>query len=72
VIFPGTFTSIQHFDTDDASGNGTVRKEFWEGVKNIPLLAIAGTCCAIGAIGMIWLWYRWRENYVWLLNRIFL
>ena len=21
---------------------------------------------------MIWLWYRWRRNYVWLVNRIFL
>jgi hypothetical protein len=21
---------------------------------------------------MIWLWYRWHANYVWLLNRIFL
>ena len=21
---------------------------------------------------MVWLWIRWRENYVWLLNRIFL
>ena len=21
---------------------------------------------------MLWLWFRWRKNYVWLLNRIFL
>lgn len=21
---------------------------------------------------MVWLWWRWRKNYVWLVNRIFL
>jgi hypothetical protein len=41
-------------------------------VKNIPLLVIAGICTGIGAAGMVWLWWRWRQNYVWLLNKIFL
>ena len=33
---------------------------------------IAWICCGIGAIGMVWLWWRWRNNYIWILNRIFL
>lgn len=41
-------------------------------MKNIPLLVIAGICTGIGAAGMVWLWWRWRQNYVWLLNKIFL
>jgi len=41
-------------------------------LKNTPLLVIAGVCCGIGAGGCIWLWWRHRSNYVWLLNKIFL
>ena|SRR5882757_8571389 len=32
---------------------------------------IAWLCTGIGAIGMIWLWWRWQKNYVWIVNRIF-
>ena len=67
VIFPGTFTSLSKLDPDDPSAHRIL-----EGVKNIPLLAVAGSCCGVGALGMCWLWWRWRDNYVWLLNRIFL
>ncbi|CUA69009.1 hypothetical protein RSOLAG22IIIB_13904 [Rhizoctonia solani] len=71
VIFPGTFTSIQQLDLDDPSRSDAER---WilSRVKNVPLLVIASLCCAIGAAGMIWLWYRWHKNFIWLVNRIFL
>ncbi|KAJ1301979.1 hypothetical protein OPQ81_000815 [Rhizoctonia solani] len=70
VIFPGTFTSIQQLDSDDPS-RSDADKWILVQVKNVPLLAIAGACCAIGAIGMIWLWHRWHKNFIWLVNRIF-
>lgn len=35
----------------------------------ISRFVIAYVCCATGAIGMIWLWWRWSANYVWLLQR---
>lgn len=41
-------------------------------VKNVPLLYIAAFCSGIGSLGMAWLWFRYRTNYVWILNRIFL
>ncbi|KAI9048424.1 hypothetical protein LZ554_007260 [Drepanopeziza brunnea f. sp. 'monogermtubi'] len=68
VIFPGTFTSLRSLeDTSNEAAAAIVKT-----VKNIPLLVIAGTCCGVGALGMLWLWWKWRDNYVWLLNRIFL
>ncbi|CAE7105293.1 unnamed protein product [Rhizoctonia solani] len=71
VIFPGTFTSIQQLDMDDPTRSDAERWILIR-VKNVPLLVIAGLCCAIGASGMIWLWHRWHKNFIWLVNRIFL
>lgn len=34
-------------------------------------LVLAFGCCALGACGMLLLWWRWAHNYVWLLNSIF-
>ncbi|KAI9730633.1 MAG: hypothetical protein M1818_008115 [Claussenomyces sp. TS43310] len=72
VIFPGTFTSISSLEDDQTVDNNVVAKTFFRAFKNTPLLIVAAMCCGIGAIGMLWLWYRWRQNYVWLLNKIFL
>ena len=71
IIFPGTFTTISSLDSQAIPGNHTA-STIIASVKNIPLLVIAGVCAGIGAVGMVWLWWRWRQNYVWLLNKIFL
>ena len=33
---------------------------------------IAWICTGVGAVGMLWLWWRWRRNYLWALNQIFM
>jgi len=71
VIFPGTFTSIQNINEEDTSIDG-VEKWVLSRVKNLPLLVVAGICCGMGALGMISFWIRWRRNYVWVCNRVFL
>lgn len=71
VIFPGTFTSIQNINEEDTSIDG-VEKWVLSRVKNLPLLVVAGICCGMGAMGMISFWIRWRRNYVWICNRVFL
>lgn len=71
VIFPGTFTSIQSIDADDESISD-IERWVLKRVRNLPLLVVAGLCCGIGAGGMVAFWIRWRRNYVWLCNRIFL
>lgn len=72
IIFPGTFTSIQGLDNDAAVAANHTASTIITSIKNIPLLIVAGVCSGIGAVGMLWLWWRWRQNYVWLLNKIFL
>lgn len=71
IIFPGTFTSIANLGNSTVQDNHTA-SVILQSVKNIPLLVVAGVCSGIGAAGMIWLWWVWRQNYVWLLNKIFL
>lgn len=72
VVVPGTFTSIQELTDDPAVVANEAASTLLNSVKNVPLLVIAAVCCGIGVAGMMWLAWRWRQNYVWLLNRLFL
>lgn len=72
VIFPGTFTSLSSLSRSSTLSDSHIASDILKSVKHIQLLIIAGVCSGIGALGMVWLWWRWRQNYVWLLNRIFL
>ncbi|KAF8811103.1 hypothetical protein BYT27DRAFT_6454903 [Phlegmacium glaucopus] len=67
ILLPGTFTSLKSLDTSNQIGQRLVRV-----VTSIPLLVIGWLCTGIGAAGMLWLWWRWRRNYIWTLNKIFL
>ncbi|KUI57822.1 hypothetical protein VP1G_05117 [Cytospora mali] len=69
VVFPGTFTSIQDYTNKSGLEQAS---DILKHVQNIPLVIVASVCCGIGAIGLLWLCFRWRRNYVWMLNRIFL
>jgi len=72
VIFPGTFTSLSTLTDDPTLQQNHTASDILKTVKHVSLLYIAAFCSGVGAVGMIWLWWRWRANYVWLLNRIFL
>ncbi|KAF7337030.1 hypothetical protein MVEN_02139700 [Mycena venus] len=67
VLFPGTFTNLQQNNELGALGITAANV-----IKHLSLYVIAWVCTFIGAAGMSWLWYRWRGNYIWCLNRIFL
>ncbi|KIJ17992.1 hypothetical protein PAXINDRAFT_9079 [Paxillus involutus ATCC 200175] len=64
VLFPGTFAAW-------GSSSGTEQKIAGY-VQQVPLYIIAWACTGIGAVGMLWLWWTWHKNYVWLVNRIFI
>ncbi|KAJ7319065.1 hypothetical protein DFH08DRAFT_970962 [Mycena albidolilacea] len=66
VLLPGTFTSLQ------SAGAGANEKALIDAVQHVPLFVIAFVCSGIGVLGMLWLWWRWNQNYIWLNNRIFL
>ncbi|KAJ9141755.1 hypothetical protein NKR23_g7823 [Pleurostoma richardsiae] len=63
VVFPGTFTSRPVLKSLGPAG-----AEF----RSLALLIATSTCCTAGLLGMLWLSLRWRRNYVWLLNRLYL
>ncbi|KAJ7253463.1 hypothetical protein C8J57DRAFT_1076705 [Mycena rebaudengoi] len=64
VLFPGTFTNLK----DNPSGQlGGLAADV---IQHLSLYVVAWVCTGIGAAGMLWLWYRWQNNYVWVLNRI--
>lgn len=74
LVFPATFASLQKSIKNENDGEETtvVAEKALHTIKNVGLLWVAGACCIVGALGMTWLWFRWRQNYVWLINRIFL
>lgn len=71
VIFPGTFASMQSINDND-TGVSSVEGWVLHHVRNLPLLVVGGVCCGVGALVMTAFWLRWRRNYVWVCNRVFL
>ena len=75
IVVPGTFTTFKEskaFQDADHSDDNEVAHAIAHSIANIALLWLAGSFCIVGIVGCILLWCRWRENYVWLINRIFL
>jgi len=68
ILFPASFTNLQKIQ----SHVGATGKEVVKDITNVPLYVVGWGCCGIGALGMLWLWWRWRNNYIWLVDRIFL
>ncbi|GLA79171.1 hypothetical protein CBS63078_10970 [Aspergillus niger] len=73
LVIPGTFTSLQTSEKLKQAliGNGA-NKAVLNKIQNPPLLAIACVFFAIGAALLIWLCWKWRSNYIWLVGRVFL
>lgn len=71
VVFPGTFTNIKQIDLTNQAVTGAERWLFTR-IQNLPLLGVAGACSALGALGMIIFWIRWRHNHVVVADKVFL
>ena len=74
VVFPATFTSLNRSKNlaQVAEDGNEFEKSVLNTVRNAPLVYIATICCIVGASGMMGLWWRWRSNYIWVINRIFM
>jgi len=77
LIIPGTFTSFKNSDTfkniqDDEDKSNAVAKAIIDSAANVGLLWLSGALCVIGGTGCLFLWFRWRKNYVWIVNKVFL
>lgn len=71
VSLPTTFTSVINSRTVQ-TGAGKAGKAVVRVAQNVPLLTVAGVCCAIGGLVMSCFWWIYQNNYMWLINRIFL
>lgn len=71
IVFPVTFNSLQKSSFDEKADTA-LKAEALARARNIPLLYVAAVSCGIGVIGCLWLWWKHRSNYVWVINRIFL
>ncbi|KIK77477.1 hypothetical protein PAXRUDRAFT_834972 [Paxillus rubicundulus Ve08.2h10] len=65
ILFPGTFAAWLRSDL-------TVVVQLMDYVEQVPLYVIAWVCTGIGGAGMLWLWWKWRKNYFWLMSSIFI
>lgn len=83
VIIPGSFTSSARKQEGEtvqlpvsAGGTGTGAnaggKKLSLTPANTAALVIGFVCIIAGAFGCAWLALRWRRNYVWLLNKLYL
>lgn len=69
LVVPGTFNT---FKDSDEFQSASEKSAIINSISNVPLLYVSAAFCGFGVLGCIWLWYRWRNNYVWLINRVFL
>ena len=77
LIIPGTFTSFKNSDMfkgiqDDEDKSNAVAKAIIDSAANVGLLWLSVAFCGIGGTGCLFLWFRWRKNYVWIVNKVFL
>lgn len=73
VTLPGTFTSLGgSLGRQPGIADSDVAEAVLHSVGNVPLLVVGATCCGLGAAGLVWLSVKWRRNYVWLLNKLYL
>lgn len=71
IVFPATFTRLQS-DSIDQKADNTFKEATLRTVHNVPLLYVAAFACGVGVVGCLWLWWKHRNNYVWVIHRIFL
>lgn len=71
LIFPATYVSLAAASKSETINNNAVAREALKAVQHVPLLVMAYACCGFGCLGIFWLWWKLRLNYVWLCNKIF-
>ncbi|KAE8396898.1 hypothetical protein BDV37DRAFT_277318 [Aspergillus pseudonomiae] len=72
LVIPGTFTTLQKTDTVKSGLSENNSQIILNTIQNPPLVGIACSLLAIGAAVMVFLYFRWRHNYLWLINRLYI
>jgi hypothetical protein len=73
VIIPGTFTSLKRSsEVQDVLQKNGAGRVVLKTIQNPPLLVIAFLFLITGSAILGWLWVKFKNNYPWLINKIFL
>ena len=66
IILPGKVEPI-----DKLLAKTQASRDAHDLALKIPFIAVASVCCTVGSGGILWLWFRFRFNYDWLLTHLF-
>ena len=69
IMFPEVFESP---DRLGVINRWAIKRMVRFAIRNMPYLYIAALSGLLGGLGLVWLWWTMRYNYVWLIGRIFL
>jgi hypothetical protein len=78
VIIPGCFTSAARkqdgstVELPVGSGSGVEGEKLALTPANTAAMVLGFVCILTGLFGSAWLALRWRRNYVWLLNKLYM
>lgn len=73
VLLPGSFTSAERRQEGDIVEIPVgVTEKISLTPANTAALVVGSLCILAGAFGSAWLALRWRRNYVWLLNKLYM
>lgn len=71
LVLPGTFTSLRESSTiDDKLYNAKAGRIILNTIQNPPLLGTAFTLFTLGLIVMGRLYWQYKSNYIWLINKL--
>ena len=67
IVLTGTFTSLgQHLEQNDTSRLAAAP------IENVPLVPLALISCICGSIGLVFVWRKCGDNYVWTKRNVLL
>lgn len=73
LVVPGTFTSMKDSNTiSDKLESNKAGKVILDTIQNPPLLATACILFSGGCVIMSGLYWRYKDNYIWLVNKLFM
>lgn len=74
IVLPGTYNNFQKSDTlaEAKQDQSDVGNKILASISNIGLLVVASILCGMGILGIIGLWWKWKENYVWFIGKVLL
>ncbi|KAH9231817.1 hypothetical protein K456DRAFT_38016 [Colletotrichum gloeosporioides 23] len=67
IVFPSTFASLRRSQVLENTGGVGQAVSEW---VNDCLIALASVLSGVASIGLAWLWFKWRANYVWVHQHI--